>query len=58
MVLYYDDDELASLKAHEITIMSDKQLEDVAEAQKRAIYTTHPLDKGVQQEELRKVLYS
>lgn len=56
MVLYYDDDELASLKASDITKMSDKQLEDVAEAQKRAIYTTHPLDKSVTQEELRRVL--
>lgn len=58
MVIYYDDDELASLKAHEITMMSDKQLEDVAEAQKQAIYNTHPLDKGIEQEELRKVLYA
>ena len=56
MVLYYDDDELASLKASDITKMSDKQLEDVAEAQKRAIYTTHPLDKSVTQEELGRVL--
>lgn len=56
MVLYYDDDELASLKASDIIKMSDKQLEDVAEAQKRAIYTTHPLDKSVTQEELGRVL--
>ena len=56
MVIYYDDDELASLKAHDLTMMSDKQLEDIAEAQKKAIYTTHPLDKAVQQEELRRVL--
>lgn len=56
MVLYYDDDELASLKASDITKMSDRQLEDVAEAQKRAIYTTHPLDKSVTQEELGRVL--
>ena len=56
MVIYYDDDELASLKAHDLTMMNDKQLEDVAEAQKKAIYTTHPLDKAVQQEELRRVL--
>lgn len=56
MVLYYDDDELASLKASDIIKMSDRQLEDVAEAQKRAIYTTHPLDKSVTQEELGRVL--
>ena len=56
MVIYYDDDELASLKAHDLTMMNDKQLEDIAEAQKKAIYTTHPLDKAVQQEELRRVL--
>ena len=56
MVIYYDDDELASIKAHEITMMSDTQLQDVAAAQKKALYTTHPLDKDIQQEELRKVL--
>jgi len=56
MVLYYDDDELASIKAHELTMMSDTQLEDVAAAQKKALYTTHPLDKDIQQEELKKVL--
>lgn len=56
MVLYYDDDELASLKASDIIMMSDKQLEDVAAAQKEAIYTTHPLDKSVTQEELGRVL--
>jgi hypothetical protein len=58
MVLYYDDDELASIKAHELTAMSDTQLEDVADAQKKALYTTHPLDKGVEQEELNKVLHA
>ena len=56
MVLYYDDDDLASLKASDVIIMSDKQLEDVAAAQKEAIYTTHPLDKSVTQEELGRVL--
>ena len=56
MVLYYDDDDLASLKASDVTMMSDKQLEDVAAAQKEAIYTTHPLDKSVTQEELGRVL--
>jgi hypothetical protein len=56
MVLYYNDDELASLKASDIIMMSDKQLEDVAAAQKEAIYTTHPLDKSVTQEELGRVL--
>lgn len=56
MVLYYDDDDLASLKASDIIMMSDKQLEDVAAAQKEAIYTTHPLDKSVTQEELGRVL--
>lgn len=56
MVIYYDDDELASLKAHDLTMMSDGQLEDVAQAQKEAIYKTHPLDKGIQQDELRRIL--
>lgn len=56
MVLYYDDDDLASLKASDVIMMSDKQLEDVAAAQKEAIYTTHPLDKSVTQEELGRVL--
>lgn len=56
MVIYYDDDELASIKAEHVTMMSDQQLEDVAQAQKEAIYTTHPLDKGIQQDELRRIL--
>jgi hypothetical protein len=56
MVLYYDDDELASIKAHELIMMSDNQLKLVAAAQKKALYTAHPLDKDIQQEELKKVL--
>jgi hypothetical protein len=56
MVIYYDDDELASIKAEHVTMMSDQQLEDVAQAQKDAIYKTHPLDKDIQQDELRSIL--
>ena len=56
MMLYYNDEYLAGIKASDITQMSDSQLEDLAAAQKEAIYTTHPLDKGVQQDELRRIL--
>ena len=56
MIIYYDDDELASIKAQWITLMNDKQLEDLAQAQRDAIYKTHPLDKGIQQDELRRIL--
>lgn len=56
MMLYYNDEYLAGIKASDITQMSDSQLEDLAAAQKQAIYTTHPLDKGTQQDELRRIL--
>ena len=56
MVIYYDDDELASIKAHDLTMMSDQQLVDVAQAQRDAIYKTHPLNKDIQQDELRSIL--
>ena len=56
MMIYYNDEYLAGIKASDITEMTESQLEDLAAAQKRAIYTTHPLDKGVQQDELRRIL--
>lgn len=56
MMLYYNDEYLAGIKASDIVDMTDSQLEDLAAAQKQAIYTTHPLDKGVTQDELRRVL--
>lgn len=56
MMIYYNDEYLAGIKASDITEMTESQLEDLAAAQKEAIYTTHPLDKGVTQDELRRVL--
>ena len=56
MILYYNDEYLAGIKASDIYLMNDNQLEDLADAQRKAIYTTHPLDKSVTQEELGRVL--
>jgi len=56
MMLYYNDEYLAGIKASDICLMSDNQLESLADAQRKAIYTTHPLDKSVTQEELGRVL--
>ena len=56
MILYYKDEYLAGIKASDIYLMNDNQLEDLADAQRKAIYTTHPLDKSVTREELGRVL--
>ena len=56
MILYYNDEYLAGIKASDIYLMNDNQLEDLADAQRKAIYTTHPLDKSITREELGRVL--
>jgi len=58
MIIYYNNSELANVKAMDLVDASDKQLEELAAAQKEAIYNTHPLDKQVQQEEINKCLTS
>jgi hypothetical protein len=56
MMIYYNDEYLANIKASDIIEMTESQLEDLAAAQKRAIYTTHPLDKSITQAELGRIL--
>jgi hypothetical protein len=56
MMLYYGDEALASIKAIDLVSMSDNQLEEFAEAQKKALYKLHPLNKETQQWELKSCL--
>lgn len=56
MIVLYNNQEAASIKASDLPSMSDKQLEDFAQFQKDCLYKTHPLVKTVQQSELAKVL--
>jgi len=56
MSILYNDNQLASLKAGDIEDLSTQELIDVATAQREALYTTHPLDKTVQQKELGAIL--
>lgn len=58
LFVYYKDKELSSIKASDIEQMDITQLSDFARRQKEAIYSVHPLDKRVQQEELRVILES
>ena len=56
MMLLYNDEELASLKASDITSLSDVELADLAHRQKSALLREHPLDKSLQQKELSVIL--
>ena len=56
MMVYYKDEALANITANDVESMDLKQLTDTAKAQKEAIYANHPLDKKIQQLELRKIL--
>lgn len=58
MILYYKDEHLARLKASDLEAMDLDQLVTVAESQKEALYSNHPLDKNVEKMELQKVLES
>lgn len=55
MMLYYGDESLANLAAHQIESMSVKQLTEVAKAQREALYRIHPLDKTVQRAEINRI---
>lgn len=55
-VYYGDDYAYFGLTAKDVTELSDEQLRDVAAEQRAGIYNYHPLDKDVQQEEMRRVL--
>jgi hypothetical protein len=56
MMLYYNNETLANVTAHDVANMSDLELEKFALAQRDALYRNHPLDKSVQREELKAVL--
>lgn len=52
MMLYYDNEDIASLKASDVEKMNDAELESVAKAQRDLLYARHPLDKFKQQMEM------
>jgi hypothetical protein len=56
MNVYYRDSYLSSLKASDIENMDLTQLIQTAAAQKEAIYANHPIDKKIQQEELKRII--
>ena len=56
MILLYNDTKLASLKASDIEDLNANELLSLAQAQKSAIYNSHPLDINIQQKELKKAL--
>ena len=56
MMVLYGDKQLAHLTAHDLEICSIERLHEIAAAQHDALYKLHPLDKDVQQTELRKIL--
>lgn len=58
MMLYYNNEELANIRAKDIVDMLDFDLTCIAVAQRNALYQTHPLDKSVQQQELNACLKS
>ncbi len=58
MIIYYGDFELAEVRAKDLVDMSDKQLEELAAAQREALYRLHPLNKQVEQSELDACLKS
>ena len=55
-VYYGNDYPFFGLKAAELVNAADEELAEIAEIQARAIYKQHPLDKGVQQQEISSVL--
>ena len=56
MMVYYQDEAIAGLTVSDIEAMNDEQLVATAKAQRDALYASHPLDKNVQREELRRAL--
>lgn len=56
MILYYNNDELANIRAADIINKSDTELKDIAMAQRNALYQIHPLNKDVQKAEINACL--
>jgi hypothetical protein len=52
MMIYYGDERLANVKAKDLVELCDKELEDLAAAQREALYRLHPLNKEVEKAEL------
>lgn len=52
MMLYYNNEELANIRAEDLINKTDFELTTIAVAQRNALYQTHPLDKDVQKAEL------
>ena len=57
-ILLYKNEEAASVKASDLKNMTDSELEALAKLQRDCLYKAHPLDKEIQQMELRKILNS
>lgn len=55
-VYYGKDFPFLDLTAKDLTVMSDDELKHVADAQREALYKIHPLDKNVQQQEIKSAL--
>jgi hypothetical protein len=56
LMVLFDNEEAASVKASDLEELSDSQLTQLATLQKSSIYTKHPLNKETQQNELKKAL--
>ena len=56
MMVYYHDEALSKITAGDVEAMDLTQLTNTAKAQKEALYAKHPLEKKLQQAELRKIL--
>jgi hypothetical protein len=56
MEIYYNNAQLANLKADDVIKLNDSQLEELARLQKNLLYKTHPLDKNIQEMELNRCL--
>jgi hypothetical protein len=56
MFVLYRDESLSNLRATDLEVASDSELAMLAEAQKITLYTHHPLDKSVQQSELKRII--
>ena len=52
MIIYYQNQELANIRAVDIINKTDVELEELANAQREAIYKVHPLNKEVQKMEI------
>lgn len=52
MIIYYGDEQLANVKAKDLIDLCDNELNELAIAQREALYRLHPLNKEVEKAEL------